>query len=194
MNVVENRNRMWFKSVYMRRVFDAISFLMPKRFAKKKLQKLCFKTGWISMAWRVSLLKRLGAKLNDEEYIIIQPEVWISNPQGLTVGQRVTINDRSYLECKGGLQIGNDVLIGHDVSILTNSHNHSEVDIPINRQGETMKQVTIGNNVWIGAKVTILMGVSIGDNTIIGANAVVTKSVPEGVIVAGVPAKVIKNR
>lgn len=64
----------------------------------------------------------------------------------------------------------------------------------MNLQGETSKSVIIGNNVWIGAKATILLGITIGDNAIIGANSLVNKDVPEGAIVGGVPAKVIRMR
>lgn len=86
-------------------------------------------------------------------------------------------------------------MMGQDCIILTQNHNWENLNIPIMEQGyEERKNVYIEDDVWIGARVTILPGVTVGAHSIIGAGAVVTKDVPEYVIVAGVPAKVIKMR
>ena len=91
--------------------------------------------------------------------------------------------------------IGNDVTMGPDVIIYTSSHEYKELGIPINQQGEKPhRQVTIGNNVWIGARCIILPGVSIGDNAIIGANTVVTRNVPKNAVFCGAAGKVVKIR
>lgn len=94
----------------------------------------------------------------------------------------------------GEVIIGNDVMMGPDVLILVRIHNHSDSDIPMNRQGEIIKKVVINDDVWIGARVIILPGVSVGKGSIIGAGSVVTKDVPPYSIVGGVPAKIIKWR
>ena len=85
--------------------------------------------------------------------------------------------------------LGDNVVMGPDVIIYSNSHEYADVNIPINQQG--MKK---GNNVWIGARVVILPGVTIGDNCIIGANTVVTKSVPANSVVTGHAGRVVKTR
>lgn len=110
------------------------------------------------------------------------------------MGERITINDNSYLACSGGIKIGNDVMIGHGVSILSNSHKFDELDIPMNQQGEEFDEIVIGNNVWIGAKVTILKGVTIGDGVVIGAHSLVNKDVGVNEVVVGTPAKCIRIR
>ena len=114
-------------------------------------------------------------------------------------GKGISIGDNSGLgvNCKvrGPLEIGNNVMMGPDVVIMTNSHNFERIDIPMNIQGSAVpKRVVIGNDVWIGTRVIILPGVVIGDGAIIGAGAVVTKNVPSMAVVGGCPAKVIKYR
>lgn len=115
-------------------------------------------------------------------------------------GKGIKIGDNSGLgiNCKvrGPLTIGNNVMMGPDVMIYTQNHNFDRVDIPMNQQGFTIKNcgVVIGNDVWIGARVIILPGVTIGTGVVIGAGAVVTKDIPDYAIVGGTPAKVIKFR
>lgn len=86
-------------------------------------------------------------------------------------------------------------MMGPDVIIPTSEHNHTRTDITIRCQGKLpTKGVEIGNDVWIGTRVIILPGVKIGDSSIIGAGAVVTKDVPSYTIVGGNPAKILKYR
>ena len=113
-------------------------------------------------------------------------------------GSGIVIGDNSGIgvNCKvrGPLQIGDNVMMGPEVVILTSTHNIDRVDIPMINQGSTIKPVVIGNDVWIGTRVIIMPGVKIGNGVVIGAGAVVTKDVPDYAIVGGVPAKVIKYR
>lgn len=96
---------------------------------------------------------------------------------------------------RGPLEMGDNIMMGPDVTILTSVHDTTRTDIPMNQQGFLPnKKVTIGDDVWIGARVIILPGVNVGKGTIIGAGAIVTKDIPEYAVVAGVPAKVIKYR
>lgn len=93
------------------------------------------------------------------------------------------------------LHIGDDVMIGPDVLILTENHETASMDKPMRLQGQaTPKPVYIGHDVWIGARAIILPGVRVDDHAIIGAGSVVTKSVPAYAVVAGNPARVVKYR
>ena len=86
-------------------------------------------------------------------------------------------------------------MMGTDVNIITRNHRFDRTDIPMMEQGfEEERPVYIGNDVWIGDRVLILPGVHIGDGSIIAAGAVVTKDVPPYSIVAGVPARKIRDR
>ncbi len=89
----------------------------------------------------------------------------------------------------GGITIGDGALIGHNVVLATINHDLE----PEHRADLWLKPIHIGKNVWIGANATILAGVSIGENAVVAAGAVVTKDVPDGVMVGGVPAKIIKT-
>lgn len=94
----------------------------------------------------------------------------------------------------GPLRIGDFVMMGPYVTILTHTHKIDRTDIPMGQQGNIVKEVVIGNDVWIGMRSIIMPGVKIGNGAVIGAGAVVTKDVPDYAIVGGVPAKVIRYR
>ena len=106
-----------------------------------------------------------------------------------TIGKNVFINHGCSFLDLGGITIEDDVLIGPQVKIVTENH---PLD-PGNRKSLDVKSVHIGKNVWLGAGAIILPGVTVGENPIVAAGAVVTKDVPEKTIVGGVPAKHIKN-
>ena len=114
------------------------------------------------------------------------------------IGNDIEIGNNSGIgvDCfiRGPLRIGNNVMMGPEVQILTNSHNIERTDIPMNEQGNSFKSVSIGNDVWIGTRVIILPGVEIGDGSVIGAEAVVSKDIEPYSIVVGVPAKLIRKR
>lgn len=97
-------------------------------------------------------------------------------------------NSNVKIRCKSNIKIGENVVISHDVTIMdTDSHR-------IEYEGYQMtKPIIIGNNVWIGSRAMILKGVNIGDGAIISAGAIVTEDIPANCVVAGVPAKVIKE-
>jgi acetyltransferase-like isoleucine patch superfamily enzyme len=94
----------------------------------------------------------------------------------------------------GTIEIGSNSLIGPAVIMRSSNHSFSDSSSLISSQGHDSGNITIGENVWIGANATILPNVSIGSNSIIGAGSVVTKNIPNDVIAVGVPAKVIKSR
>ena len=121
---------------------------------------------------------------------------WIESPFNCDYGYNITIGDNFYantnctiLDC-AKVTIGNNVLIGPNVSLYTPNH---AIDADERKAGyERSLPITIGHNVWIGGSVTIVPGVTVGDNAIIGAGSVITKDIPANVIAAGVPCKVIR--
>lgn len=113
-------------------------------------------------------------------------KVEFSYPNNISIGDNTYINGGIITAgSQSTITIGNDCLISYNVHIRTRSHNHSNPDKLIRLQGEFEKDITIGNNVWIGYGVQLLPGVAIGDNVIIGAGAVVTKSIPSNEIWGG---------
>ena len=113
----------------------------------------------------------------------------------LTIGARVSIGSCCFIHAgSAGVSIGDDCLISPNVSIVGSNYRYDRLDIPIQRQGEITKGITIGNDVWIGVGCAILDGARIGDHAIVAPNAVVAGPVAANVIVAGNPAKPIFTR
>lgn len=114
--------------------------------------------------------------------------------KGITFEDNVAIGEFSCIGGAGGVHIGEGSIIGGYLSTHPENHVYSDIHTPIRNQGVTRKGISIGKNCWLGAKVTILDGVDIGDNSIVAAGAVVTKSFGQNVIIGGVPAKILKQR
>lgn len=120
---------------------------------------------------------------------------WFLTPLYFDYGKNLSIGKNSFINfgCsfldRGQIIIGDNVLIGPNCNIMTINH---PVD-PTLRKATISKKIVIENNVWLGANVTVTPGVTIGENSIIGAGSVVTKDIPKNVIAAGVPAKVLKK-
>ena len=112
--------------------------------------------------------------------------------RGIEIGNKSSIGVRAQI--RGPLSIGDNVMMGPEVVILTSNHRFDRLDITMDRQGSIIKPVKIGNDVWIGQRVMIMPGVKIGNGVIIAAGAVVTKDIPDYAVVGGVPAKVLKYR
>lgn len=114
-------------------------------------------------------------------------------------GRNIRIGDNSDIgidaKLFGTITIGSDVMMGPEVMIFTNNHHFSRTDIPINQQGFTNAEpVIIEDDVWIGARVIILAGVTIGRGAVIGAGAVIAKDIPDWAVAAGNPARVVRYR
>jgi acetyltransferase-like isoleucine patch superfamily enzyme len=119
----------------------------------------------------------------------------ISRPGvGIRIGDRVGIGEYAHFGGQGGITIGSDVIFGPGVRIFSENHEFDDPDRLIRQQGEIRAPVSIADDCWIGAGVTILAGVSVGTGAIIGSGAVVTRDVPPGTVSAGVPARVIRIR
>jgi len=111
----------------------------------------------------------------------------------IKIGDRVHIAPHSLLNGWGGLEIGNDVIMGEAVSMFSITHLFENTKIPIKYQGGRIRKIVIKSGSYIGHRVIILDGVTIGKNCVIGAGAVVTRDIPDYCVAAGVPAKVIRN-
>ena len=147
--------------------------------------------GWLAL--RRALLRAMSGR--GQGTINIFANVAIDGAEGLTVGNSVSFNRDCNISAAGGLTIGDHVSIGHGTTILTVEHGFADPDVPIQLQPIEYQSVMIGNNVWIGARVIILAGISLAPGTIVGAGAVVTKAVEEpNCTIAGNPAQIIKRR
>ena len=136
-------------------------------------------------------IKQILSKILDKELqdVTVFTPLYINCGKHITIGKNVFINFDCTFLALGGITIEDDVLIGPKVSLITENH---PLD-PQERKGLTGKPILIKKNAWIGANATILPGVTIGENAVVAAGAVVSKDVPDNTIVGGIPAKFIKN-
>lgn len=114
--------------------------------------------------------------------------------ESLEIGDNVGISQNCFIQVRGKVKIGSNVMFGPYSAIFSENHNFSSVSEVMTLQGTSRKGVVIEDDVWISTKSVILDGVKIGKGSIIAAGSVVTKNIPPYSIAAGIPAKVIKNR
>lgn len=161
-------------------LYFSIGIRLPRsnstiNFGSKHFRRFCAKL----------ICDSVGENVNIEKGSTFSSHIKIGNNSG--IGIRANIGE--------SVTIGNDVMMGPDCVIYTRNHRHDDLSIPMRLQGyEEVKPVFIGDDVWIGARVLIMPGVSVGNGAILSAGSVVTHDVPAYAIVGGVPAKVIKSR
>ncbi|MCH5231623.1 MAG: sugar O-acetyltransferase [Muribaculaceae bacterium] len=163
--------------------------LFNRRVEAKKLFKEFNKTTDDETEKRREIMMKLFKKVGERVYM--EPDFTCEFGKNITLGNDLYINfGCTLLDC-GQITIGNNTLIGPNVSMY--SANHS-LDAEERIAGALIPEpITIGERVWIGGGTTILSGVTIGDDSVIGAGSVVTRDIPSGVVAAGNPCKVIRK-
>lgn len=169
----------------------------------------------IALYWRMSeALQKFNASAGSKERMTIlleampglEADVWIEPPFSCEYGEHVKIGSRSYLnvdcflqDC-AAIEMGADVLIGPGCRLCTAGHPLDPAKRVVSSDGpdhapyRTFAQpIRIEDRAWLGASVTVLGGVSIGEGSVVGAGSVVTRDIPPGVVAAGVPARVIRT-
>jgi acetyltransferase-like isoleucine patch superfamily enzyme len=172
------------------------------------------------LAWRYAwrrLLTRAGRRWRTDGFVFFgrRLELEVGDKGEIHFGRFVWIGDGTKIRChEGKVEIGAKTVMGQECTISAYQHvrigeqcviadramfidfDHGvvEVERPIRLQGIYKRDVEVGSNVWIGYGACILRGVTVGDNSIVGTNAVVTKDVPANAVVAGAPARVIRMR
>jgi acetyltransferase-like isoleucine patch superfamily enzyme len=136
---------------------------------------------------RKRLSELIGTEV-DKSTIVFTP-FYTNFGRFIQIGKNVFINHASTFLDMGGITIEDDVLIGPKVNLITENH---PLD-PANRKMLVSRPIVVKRNAWIGASATILSGVTIGENSVVAAGAVVNSDVPPNTVVGGVPAKVIKS-
>lgn len=129
----------------------------------------------------------IGKKVDDTFFII--PPFYSDFGENIYIGKNVFVNHACTFMDRGGITLEDNVLIGPKVNLITTNHPIN----PAERRATVSLPIEIKKGAWIGVGATILPGVTIGENSIVAAGAVVSKDVPDNVIVGGIPAKFIKN-
>jgi len=157
-------------------------------FIQKGYNKIIFFIAFLRAGFWRMFIKKMGKK------VYIMHSCMITSPLDIEIGDHVCINHHTSISGRGFLKIGNFVMIGQNCSIQAGGHVFNDSTRPMMFQGQRSGPIEIGDDVWLGANVVVLPNVKIGRGSIIGANAVVTKDVPEFAIMGGVPAKLIRYR
>jgi acetyltransferase-like isoleucine patch superfamily enzyme len=123
-----------------------------------------------------------------DESVTVFPPFYSDFGKNLAIGKRVFLNSGCKFQDQGGIVIGDDCLIGHNTVMATLNHDLA----PSRRADMHPAPIRLGRNVWIGSNVTILAGVTIGDNAVVAAASVVTRDVPADAVVVGSPARVAR--
>ncbi|MFR9166643.1 MAG: sugar O-acetyltransferase [Dysgonomonas sp.] len=168
---------------------DFADILKDVRIEAKRLTKLYNETTDDDKETRKNILTDLLNSFG--ENLQIEPIFRCEFGKNITIGNNVYINFECIILDCAEVTIGNDVLLGPRVGLYTANH---DID-PVKRISgvSTALPITIEDRVWLGGDVTVLPGVTIGENSVIGAGSVVTKNIPENVIAAGNPCRVIKR-
>ena len=148
--------------------------------------------GLLGMILRWGLYRVLCAEL--KSFCTIYSGVYLTHTYGLRIGRSFSVNSGVLIDARGGVDIGDHVMVGPYAVVVSSNHDFLQTDVPMATLDHIMEPVKIGNDVWIGAHAVITAGVKIGNGAVISAGAVVTKDVDGFQIVGGVPAKVIGKR
>lgn len=137
--------------------------------------------------WRRFWLRRFGATLTASSRT--RPTTHVMHPWLLTMGEHSMIADRVRVYNLGPVTVGNHSVVSQDVSLCAGTHDHTRPNLPLLRS-----PITVGSGVWVCAEAFIGPGVTVGDNAVVAARAVVVKDVEPGAVVAGNPARFVKRR
>jgi acetyltransferase-like isoleucine patch superfamily enzyme len=148
--------------------------------------------GFLGAVLRWAYCRLTFARLDG--FCFIRPGARIHYSCGMSVGRNLHLNGGTFLDARGGLTLGNDVLIGPNAVLLSSQHHWRDPSLPIVVQGHEMAPTSIGDDVWIGANAVVLPGIRVATGTVVGAGAVVTEDTQPYSIVAGVPARSMGTR
>ena len=154
----------------------------------------------LSIGVGVSIGPRVLFRITDGAGIVIgsgshvgRDTVLVAKRGSICIGENSFVGHGCTVVANSTIQIGADCLIGEFVTIRDQNHGIEYSDVPFSKQEMVSSPISIGSNVWIGAKSTVIAGVTIGPNSVVAANAVVTKDVPSWTVVGGVPGKVLRK-
>lgn len=179
--------RFWRHTIVHKLVCVARYFVLRVWYARR------FSASGVSMVGgRNTFVIRPGGRVRFGDRCVLDDDVQLESAGELTVGARVTINRFSRIIAHQSVEIGDDVAIAQFVTILDHDHAFEIRAGQLVMSGYRTAPVKIGNRVWLGDKCTVLRGVTIGDNVVVGAHTLVNKDVPPNCVIAGTPFRIIR--
>lgn len=189
-------------SLYNLNFYKRIDFL-KRRLRSKWIKNFLRNHGDLRYVGKIGMLNGLeyisiGSGTSFGDYIYLTAWKIKANPNpNITIGDNCQFGAFNHITCSNKIIIGDNCLTGKWITITDNSHGSTSIEdlsrSPIQRNVISKGSVIIGNNVWLGDKVTVLPNVNIGNGVIIAANSVVTHDVPDYCVAAGNPARIIKQ-
>ena len=173
-------------------ILSNLTKIFPMKVRIKLLEHYRNTRGKKGILLRYIFLKSTAKKCGDN--VAVMTGVYFFNISNLEIGSNVSIHPMCYIDSIGNIKIGNDVSIAHGVSIISFNHLYIDQSVSIKYQDVQLKEIIIEDNVWIGAKATVLCGIKIEEGSIVGANCLVSRDVKKNTIVGGVPNRVLKER
>jgi len=193
----------------LRQTRKTLTFMRANRMFNHRYARLLARLAWLKL--------RYGRRLQTEGVCFICPGVRLEIGRGATlrigrwawighgckirvhegevsIGAKTVMGQECTISAYRRVQIGRECIVADRVMLIDFDHGVVEVERPIRLQGIYKRDVRVGSNVWIGYGACVLRGVSVGHNSVIGTNAVVTRDVPENAVVGGVPARVLRMR
>ena len=171
--------------------------------------RLIAKLGWLKLRWRGRLqtdglafvCPGVTFEIGKDARVVLGRWSWLghgtkvrAHEGEVVIGPKTVIGQECTISAYKHVSIGEQCIIADRVMLIDFDHGMVEVDRPIRAQGIYKRDVRVGNNVWIGYGACFLRGVTVGDNSVVGTNAVVAKDIPANAVAGGVPAKVIRMR
>jgi acetyltransferase-like isoleucine patch superfamily enzyme len=193
----------------LRQMRKTLAFMRANRMFNHRYARLLARLAWLKL--------RYGRRLQTEGVCFICPGVKLEIGRGATlrigrwtwighgckirvhegevsIGAKTVMGQECTISAYQHVEIGRECIVADRVMLIDFDHGVVEVERPIRLQGIYKRDVRVGSNVWIGYGACVLRGVSVGHNSVIGTNAVVTRDVPENAVVGGVPARVLRMR
>ncbi len=193
----------------LRQTRQTLAFMRANRMFNPRYLRLLTRLAWLKL--------RYGGRLQTEGVCFICPGVkleigrsatlrigrwaWIGHGSKIrvhegevSIGAKTVMGQECTISAYQHVEIGRECIVADRVMLIDFDHGVVEVERPIRLQGIYKRDVRVGCNVWIGYGACLLRGVSVGDNSVIGTNAVVTHDVPENAVVGGVPARILRMR
>jgi acetyltransferase-like isoleucine patch superfamily enzyme len=171
--------------------------------------RLILRLGWLKLRWRDRLqidgvafvCPRVTLEIGKDARVVLGRWSWLGHGTKIrahegevVIGAKTVIGQDCTISAYQHVSIGRECIVADRAMLIDFDHGIVEVERPIRVQGIYKRDVRVGNNVWIGYGACFLRGVTVGDNSVIGTNAVVVKDVPANAVVGGVPAEVIRMR
>ncbi|SCC72433.1 acyltransferase [Acinetobacter albensis] len=183
----------WFSAFCRKIIYNCAFGSQFKYFGKRTKLEI---TGKVKIGKNVyigddaTIIVEKGALLTIGDNSFIGESCYIKCFGGaIEIGHDVSINSKSFINGCGGVKIGNNTRIGTQTIIISSNHNFDKINILMREQGISKKGIYIGENIWLGARTTVIDGAYISNNSVIGACSLVTKKLNESGVYVGIPAK-----